>query len=102
MYAGGHGSRWYGCVSTYAREEGMPGVLALLRMNKRSREADSLGLRKKGEEGVMALTSQAGLFPGLPHGTGTGKRTRDRKVIIGRVPPNLGGMIPGGGTLQPS
>lgn len=51
------------CVSTYAREEDMPGVLALLHVNERSREADSLGLRRKGEEGVMAPTSQAGLFP---------------------------------------
>lgn len=84
----------------------MPGVLALLRVNERSREADSLGLRRKEEEGVMALTPRLAYSQtcakGLPHGTGTGKRTRDRKVIIGRVPLNLGGMIPGGGTLQPS
>lgn len=50
-----------GCVSTYAREEDMPGVLALLHVNERSREADSQGLHRKGEEG-----SDGSYLPGWP------------------------------------
>lgn len=41
----------------------MPGALGPLHVNGRSGEADLQGLHEKGEEGVMLLTSQAGLLP---------------------------------------